>query len=123
MKLTRRIARDCDLCSLFFFFLLLVMVHQHHQQQHSLPTINGLNDVPDGDVEDVGSDGGRHGHVAEALPGHDDAGDQVGDGGAGGQESQAHHLREENGVSRGMEAKVPPTAAGAMFSARHHKEV
>ena len=49
--------------------------------------------LPDGDVENVGSDRGRDGHVAEALPGHDDARDEVGDGGARRQERQTHHLK------------------------------
>ena len=51
--------------------------------------------LPDGDVENVGSDGGGDGHVAEALPGHDDARDEVGDGGARRQERQTHHLNKE----------------------------
>ncbi len=60
-----------------------------------------MKDLPDADVEEVGSDGGGHGHVAEALPGHDDARDQVGDGRARGQEREPHHLREgEERISR-----------------------
>jgi hypothetical protein len=52
-------------------------------------------ELPDGHVKDVRADRGGDGHVAEALPGHDDARDQVRDGGAGSQEGQAHHLRIE----------------------------
>ena len=50
---------------------------------------------PDCHVEDVAAHWGGHRHVAEALPGHNDAGDEVGDGGARRQECQAHHLRTE----------------------------
>lgn len=49
-------------------------------------------DLPDGNIEDVTADGGRDRHVAETLPGHDHGGDEVGYGGAGGEESEAHHL-------------------------------
>ena len=48
---------------------------------------------PDCDVEDVASDRGGDCHVTEALPGDDDGGDQVGDGGARGEEGQPHHLQ------------------------------
>ena len=48
--------------------------------------------VPYGDVEDVAADRAGHGHVAQALPGHDDAGDEVGDGRPRGQDGQPHDL-------------------------------
>ena len=48
--------------------------------------------LPNSDVENIGADRGGYGHVAEALPRDDDARDEVGDGGAGRQEGQPHHL-------------------------------
>ena len=52
--------------------------------------------LPNSDVENIGADRGGYGHVAEALPRDDDARDEVGDGGAGRQERQAHHLQCNN---------------------------
>ena len=49
-------------------------------------------DSPDGDVEDVAAHGAGHGHVPQTFTGHDDAGDQVGDGRPGCQDGQAHYL-------------------------------
>ena len=48
--------------------------------------------LPDCHVENVAPHWGGHRHVAESFPGHDDAGDQVGDRCAGSQEGQAHDL-------------------------------
>ena len=55
---------------------------------------------PDSHIEDVAAHRRRDGHVPEPLPGHDDAGDEVRDGGAGCQEGEAHHLgRDADGVA------------------------
>ena len=37
---------------------------------------------PDCHIEDVAANWGGDGHVTKALPGHNNAGDEVGDGGA-----------------------------------------
>lgn len=51
---------------------------------------------PTGDVEEVTAHRGGDGHVPKALPGHDDGGDEVRDGGAGCQDGQPHHLQQTN---------------------------
>lgn len=43
-------------------------------------------------VEEIATDGGGDGHVPEALPGHDDGGDEIRDRRARRQDRQAHHL-------------------------------
>ena len=48
--------------------------------------------LPDSDVEYVAADAAGDGHVTESFPGHDNAGDKVGDAGAGRQEGQPRHL-------------------------------
>ena len=48
--------------------------------------------LPDSDVEYVAADGGGDGHVAEPLPCHDHAGDEVRYRGSSSQEGQPHHL-------------------------------
>ena len=53
---------------------------------------------PDCHIEDVAANRGGDGHVTKALPGHNNAGDEVGDGGARRQECQAHHLRAEESI-------------------------
>ena len=55
--------------------------------------------LPDGDVEDVAADAARDRHVAEPLPRHDHASDQVRDARSGRQERQAHHLRHKVSIS------------------------
>ena len=49
--------------------------------------------IPDGDVENVGADGGGDGHVAFALFGHQNTGNEIGHGGTGRQEGKSHHLK------------------------------
>ena len=49
--------------------------------------------IPDGDVENVGADGGGDGHVAFALFGHQNTGNEIGYGGTGRQEGKSHHLK------------------------------
>lgn len=59
------------------------------------------SDWPDCHIEDVAANRGGDGHVTEALPGHNNAGDEVRDGGARCQEGEAHHLgRDAHSVSR-----------------------
>ena len=48
--------------------------------------------LPDSDVEYVWAYGRGDRHVSEAFPCHDHARDQVGDGSAGGEECETHHL-------------------------------
>ena len=48
--------------------------------------------LPNSDVEYVAADGGGDGHVAEPLPCHDDAGDEVRYRGSSSQEGQPHYL-------------------------------
>lgn len=48
--------------------------------------------LPHGDIEDVGADRAGHGHVSETFPGHDDAGDEIRDGGSGRQDGEPHDL-------------------------------
>ena len=56
--------------------------------------------VPDGDVEDVGAHGAGDGHVSQPLAGHDDAGDEVGDGRPSRQDGQPHDLfRDAHGLA------------------------
>ena len=55
--------------------------------------VAGGGSLPYSDVEDVAAHAGGDGHVPEPLPSHDNAGDQVGDGGASSQEGQPHHLQ------------------------------
>ena len=47
--------------------------------------------IPDGDVENVGADGGGDGHVAFALFGHQNTGNEIGHGGTGRQEGEPHY--------------------------------
>lgn len=47
---------------------------------------------PYGDVEDVAAHWAGHSHVPQTFPGHNHAGDQVGDGRASCQDGQAHDL-------------------------------
>lgn len=45
---------------------------------------------PYSDVEDVAAHRAGHGHVSQTFPGHDHAGDQVGDGRPRREDGQAH---------------------------------
>ena len=49
--------------------------------------------LPDCDVENVGAHGGGDGHVAFALFGHQNTGNEIGHGGTGRQEGKSHHLK------------------------------
>lgn len=47
---------------------------------------------PHSDVKDIAAHRAGHGHVSKSFPGHDHAGDEVRNGRAGSQDSQAHYL-------------------------------
>lgn len=48
--------------------------------------------LPYSDVEDVGADRAGNSHVSETFTGHDDAGDEIWDGGSSCQDRQSHDL-------------------------------
>ena len=50
--------------------------------------------LPDADVEEVGAEGAGYGHVAQSLPGHDDASDQIGHACSSCNQREAHDLKE-----------------------------
>lgn len=56
--------------------------------------------LPYGDVKDVRADRAGHRHVPETFPGHDDAGDEIRDGGSSCQDRQTHDLfRDADGLT------------------------